>query len=37
MERGETGEASDGNQNCKNLIFFTKIKLEDNFLYLPLW
>jgi hypothetical protein len=37
MERGQAGEASGGNQNEKNLVFFTKIKLENNFLYLPLW
>jgi hypothetical protein len=37
MERKETGEASGGNQNEKNLILFTKIKLENNFLYLSLW
>ncbi len=37
MERRKTGKPSGGNQNCKNLILLTKIKLENNFLYLPLW
>jgi hypothetical protein len=37
MERGKTREASGGNNNFKNLILFTKNKLENNFQYLPLW
>jgi hypothetical protein len=37
MERKKTGEVRDGSRNCKNLIFITKIKLENNFLYLPPW
>jgi hypothetical protein len=37
MERGKTGEASGGNQNCKKLILLTKISLEKKILYLPLW
>ncbi len=27
MERGKTREASDGNQNCKNIILFVKFEL----------
>jgi hypothetical protein len=37
MERGKTGEDGGVNQNCKKLIFITKIELENKFQYLPLW
>jgi hypothetical protein len=37
MERGKTGEASGGNQNCKKLILLKKNKLENYFQYLLLW
>jgi hypothetical protein len=37
MERGKTGEVRDGNRNCKKLILFVKIDLENKLLYLPPW
>ncbi len=37
VERGKTREVRDGNRNCKNLILFVKISLENKFLYLPPW
>jgi hypothetical protein len=37
MERGKAREASGGNKNCKKLVLLIKIKLENNFQYLPPW